>query len=107
VVSKKDLKSLLAWWKTHESQFPHVGFLAIQIFGILGCQIKIEFIFNIASVLTNLWHYQLGFDHFDALGMIFKNKLDDARTNYKLVEEGVTKFFCAENKLLDEHEKEL
>ncbi len=39
--------------------------------------------------------------------MIYKNKLDDARTNCKLVEEGVNKFFCAKNKLLDEHEKEL
>jgi hypothetical protein len=26
----------LAWWKTHESQFPNVGFFAKQIFGILG-----------------------------------------------------------------------
>jgi hypothetical protein len=34
VVSKEDLKSPLAWWKTHESQFPDVGFLARQILGI-------------------------------------------------------------------------
>jgi len=34
VVSEEDLKSPLAWWKTHESQFPNVGFLAKQILGI-------------------------------------------------------------------------
>ncbi len=35
VVLEEDLKSPLAWWKTHESQFPNVGFLARQILGIL------------------------------------------------------------------------
>jgi hypothetical protein len=44
VVSYKDLKSPLAWWKTHESQFPNVGLLTRQILGILGCWIEIEFI---------------------------------------------------------------
>jgi hypothetical protein len=52
VVLEEDLKSLLAWWKTHESQFLNVGFLTKQILGILRSQIKIECIFNIAIVLT-------------------------------------------------------
>jgi hypothetical protein len=34
VVPDEDLKSLLACWKTHESQFPNVGFLVRQILGI-------------------------------------------------------------------------
>jgi hypothetical protein len=54
VVSQKDLKSPLAWWKMHESQFPNVGFLVRQIFGILRSQIKIERIFNSVDVLTSL-----------------------------------------------------
>jgi hypothetical protein len=105
VVLVKDLKSPLPWWKTHESQFPNVGFLARQTLGIPRCQIKIGFIFNIASVLTNLRHYRLGFDHLYASVMIYKYKRDDAQKNCKLVEECVIKFFCAKKKLLDEHEK--
>ncbi len=34
VVSKEDLNNPFAWWKTHESQFPNVGFLVRQILGI-------------------------------------------------------------------------
>jgi hypothetical protein len=52
VISKEDLQSPLVWWKTHESQFPNVGFLARQIFGILGSQI--ERMFSIVRVSTSL-----------------------------------------------------
>jgi hypothetical protein len=34
VVLDKDLKSPLACWKTHESQFPNVGILVREILGI-------------------------------------------------------------------------
>jgi hypothetical protein len=51
VVLEEDLKSLLAWWETHESQFLNVGFLTKQILGILRSQIKTECIFSIAIVL--------------------------------------------------------
>ncbi len=54
-----------------------------------------------------LWQYQLGLDNLDALVMIYKNWLNDAQTNYNLTKEGVIKFFCVEDKLLDEYEKEL
>ncbi len=50
VISKEDLQSPLVWWKTHEPQFPNVGFLARQILGILGSQIKIECMFSIVGV---------------------------------------------------------
>jgi len=73
MVSQKELKSPLAWWKTHESQFPNVGFLAKQILGILRSQIEIERIFNSVDVLTSLHHCQLGLDNLDALMMILKN----------------------------------
>jgi hypothetical protein len=52
VVLEEDLKSLLAWWKTHESQFLNVGFLTKQILGIPRSQMKTECIFSIAIVLT-------------------------------------------------------
>jgi hypothetical protein len=42
VVSEKDLKSPLAWWKTHESQFPNFGSLTRQILGIPGCELKLN-----------------------------------------------------------------
>jgi len=42
----------LIWWKTHEGQFPNVGFLGKQVLGILGFQIEIEKMFNLTNVLT-------------------------------------------------------
>jgi hypothetical protein len=47
----------------------------------------------------------LGFDNLDALVMIYRNSFDDAWTNCKLAKEDITKYFCVENKLLDEYEK--
>jgi hypothetical protein len=47
----------------------------------------------------------LGLDNLDALMMIYKNWPDNAWTNCKLIEEGITKYFCAKDKLFDEHEK--
>jgi hypothetical protein len=47
----------------------------------------------------------LGLDTVDALVMIYKNWINDAQINCKLIGEGVTELFCVEDKLLDEHEK--
>jgi len=47
----------------------------------------------------------LGLDNLDALVMIYKNWFDDARIDCKLTEKGIAKFFYAEEKLLDEHDK--
>jgi hypothetical protein len=41
----------LVYWKTHEGQFSNVGFLAEQVFMILGFQIEIEKMFNLIDVL--------------------------------------------------------
>ncbi len=38
----------------YEVMFPIVGFLAQQIFKIIGSQIKIERIFSLVGILTNL-----------------------------------------------------
>jgi len=37
--------------------------------------------------------------------MIYKNWPNDAQKNCKLTKEGITEFFCVEDKLLNEHEK--
>jgi hypothetical protein len=53
-VSDEECKSPLAWWKTHESQFSYVVFVAQQILGIVGSQIKVEWVFNIVDICTNM-----------------------------------------------------
>jgi hypothetical protein len=42
------------WWKDHAKQFSNVSFLVRQFFGIPNSQIEIEWIFNMAEILTNL-----------------------------------------------------
>jgi hypothetical protein len=61
----KDYKNSLVWWAAHESQFPHVAFLAHQILEIVGSQIETESIFNFARVITNLWQSRLGIGNLD------------------------------------------
>jgi hypothetical protein len=63
----------LTWWCMHEAQFLNVGFLAKQIFGILGSQIKIEWVFIFVGVLTTLRHYCLQMDNMDCIITILKN----------------------------------
>jgi hypothetical protein len=46
----------LAWWWIHETQFPNVSFLVKQLLRILGSQIEIECVFNLASGLITLRH---------------------------------------------------
>ncbi len=53
-VRSTKIKNPLVWWATYVMQFPHVSFLAHQVLGIVGSQIEIKRIFNIASVITNL-----------------------------------------------------
>jgi hypothetical protein len=44
----------LAWWCIHEMQFPNVGFLAKQLFEILGSHIETEHVFNFVGTLITL-----------------------------------------------------
>jgi hypothetical protein len=63
----------LTWWCMHEAQFLNVGFLAKQIFGILGSQIKIKWVFIFVGVLTTLRRYYLQMDNLDCIITIVKN----------------------------------
>ncbi len=54
VVRLVDIENLLIWWAKHVMQFSHVSFLAHQVLGIVGSKIKIEWIFNVVGVITNL-----------------------------------------------------
>jgi hypothetical protein len=55
----KDIKYILQWWEKHESSFHIVGFLAKQILGIVGSQIKTKRICSLVGILTSLKKYQL------------------------------------------------
>jgi hypothetical protein len=72
-VKPEDYALPFTWWQSHEIRFPYVSFVARQILGILGSQIEIKRIFNIARVLTSLWCCGLGVDNLDKLFMIMKN----------------------------------
>jgi uncharacterized Tic20 family protein len=69
----------LIWWKTHEGQFPNVGFLGKQVLGILGFQIETERMFNLINVLTTLKCYHLQVQNLDLIIIIINNWLDDPR----------------------------
>jgi hypothetical protein len=73
----------LAWWLTHEGQFPNVGFLTKQILGISGSQIEIERVFNLARVLTALRCYCLQVENMDRIIIMVMNWLDDLHANCK------------------------
>ncbi len=53
------MKCPFEWWGKHEAMFSIIGFLAHQIFRIIGSQIEIERIFSLANILTNLMRYCL------------------------------------------------
>jgi len=53
----------------NEAMFPRVRFLVRQILGIVGLQIKIEWIFSLVGILTNLRRRRLQTEK-----MIFVNK---------------------------------
>jgi len=69
------------WWKTHEGQFSNVGFLAKQVFGIVGSQIEIEKMFNLIGVLTALKRCHLQVQNLDQIITIINNWLDDPCQN--------------------------
>ncbi len=63
----------LAWWQMYECQFPNVGFLAKQNFGILSSQIEIEQVFSLVGVLTALRHCYLQVENMDQIIIMVKN----------------------------------
>ncbi len=54
-----------------------------QILGIPGSQIGIDRMFNLAKVLTSLWHCCLQADNLDQIINIVKHWLNDPLFNYK------------------------
>jgi hypothetical protein len=56
-VTEEECKYLFAWWKAHEVNFFYVEFVAQQILGIVGSQIKVEQVFKIANICTNLQQF--------------------------------------------------
>jgi hypothetical protein len=65
--------NLLMWQFVNEFKFPNVGFLAQQIFDILGPQIKIKQIFLVVGIFTSLQQCHLGVKNLDKFIMIYNN----------------------------------
>ncbi len=60
-----------------------MGFLVKLSCGILGSQIKIEYVFNLPRVLTTLKHYHLQVENMDRIVTMVKIWPNDPRHNYK------------------------
>jgi hypothetical protein len=73
--------NLLAWWWSHESQFPNVGFLAKFLKKILEFQIEIKRMFSLASVLIALRHYCLQVENLDRNIFVIKYWPNDPQLN--------------------------
>jgi hypothetical protein len=93
---------MLTRWHIHESQFPNMNFLELQILGIINLQIKIEQMFDLAKVLTTLRCCHLQMENMDWIVIVtkdwlgckpnlnlkyFKTKKSFAKQNYNLIEE--------------------
>jgi hypothetical protein len=72
----------LAWWRNHESQFPHFGLFDKQILGIPRSQIGIERVFNLSSVLTTLRCCKLQVKILDCIIIVLKNLRNDPYLNH-------------------------
>ncbi len=55
-----------------------LGLQLNKILGIVGFQIEVERVFNIASICTNVQRFRLGIDNLEMLVNIYKNWPDDA-----------------------------
>lgn len=60
----KDIKCLFQLWNKHKIMFSIVGFLACQILGIVGSQIKTERIFSLSIIFINLKKCHLQLNNF-------------------------------------------
>jgi uncharacterized Tic20 family protein len=87
----------LAWWRTHESELPNVGFLPKQILEILRFQIETKQMVSLVGVLIACW---LQVENFDRTIIVVMNCLANvnfkdyikfeitlAKENYELIEE--------------------
>jgi hypothetical protein len=88
--------------ESQEGHFSYVGFVACQILRIVGLQIEVERVFNIASICMNLHHSRLGTKNLEMLINIYKNLLEYARVGGSL---SMQKFMEMKETLMDENEK--
>jgi hypothetical protein len=72
-VKLKDYALPLTWWKSHETRFPNVSFVAPKK--------PNRPTFNIVRVLTSLQCCRLGVDNLDKFIMIMKNWLANAHVD--------------------------
>jgi hypothetical protein len=77
-IIEEECKDPLAWWRAHEVHYSYVGFVVQQILGIVGFQIDVKRVFNIASICTNVQRFRLGIDNLEMLVNICKNWPNDA-----------------------------
>ncbi len=61
-----------------------ICFFIHQAFGIVNSQIEIKRIFNVVSVITNLWWFRLGIEDLDNIILIVKNSPNDVRVECAL-----------------------
>lgn len=72
----------LAWWKIHEGQFLKVGFLAKQVFRILGFHIETKKMLNLVGVLTTLRCHYLEVQNLDQIIIIINNQPNDLHMHF-------------------------
>ncbi len=95
---------LLIWWFVNELKFPNGGFLAQQIFDILGPQIKIKQIFLVVGMFISSQQCHIGVENLDMFIMIYNNWPIHALMDCKLVDgDKLAKVFVVEI-LLEENE---
>jgi hypothetical protein len=80
--------------------FPTIGLLAWQTLGIVGSQIKIERIFSLASILTNLRRCSLQLENLEEKKFVNKNWPNDVKVVCKSFNDLVE--FIEKNEQLEE-----
>ncbi len=101
-VTNDECKDPLAWWRAQEGHLSYVGFIAHQILGIVGWQIEVDRVFNIASICMNLHCSRLGTKNLEMFINIYKNWPKDARVGCSL---SMHKFMEMEETLMAENEE--
>ncbi len=86
--------------------FPYLGFLAHQVMEIVGSQIKVEWMFNMARVIIGLKQCQLGIENLDNIVLITKNWHEDSRSSYTIGEKFKTieEYLNVEDNLFEKNE---
>jgi hypothetical protein len=81
--------------------YSYVGFVAQQILGIVGFQIEVERVFNIATICTNLLHSWFGMDNLEMFINIYKHWPNDVHVGDV---PSIKKFIEMEETLMNEND---